>query len=164
MRNLRRRPDGKQVFAGQILGNHAARLHRTGNQALMVNPLANDMIGFGKSRVNIAPGNTPGKSHIIVPIFVDNRRIIGKSPFGRVDGIEGIVIDFDQVQCISGNVRVGRCNSDDGFANKTHFSRSKHGMVGHFNARKSRRICSRAGNPTNYVFDIFASDNRLDTG
>ena len=130
----------------------------------MVNPLTDDLIGFGKSRIHIAPGNTPGKSHIIVPIFVDNGRAIGKSRISRVDSIERFVIDLNQIQCILGNIRISRCNSDDGFANKTHFSSRKHGMVGHLNTRKPLRICSRTGNPTNDVFDIIASDNRLDAG
>ena len=130
----------------------------------MINPLANDMIGFGKSRIHIAPGNAPGKSHIIVPIFVDNRRIIGKSRISRIDSIERFIIDLNQIQCILGNVRISRCNSDDGFANKTHLSSCKHGMVGHLNTGKSLGICSRTGYSTNDVFDIFASDNRLDTG
>ena len=130
----------------------------------MINPLADDMIGLGKSRIHIAPGNAPGKSHIIVPIFVDNRRAIGKSRLSRIDGIERFVIDLNQIQCILGNIRIGRCNSGDRLADKTHFFSSKHGMVGHLNARKPLGICSRTGNPTNNIFDIIASDNRFDAG
>ena len=86
MGNLGGGPDGELLFAGEVLRDHAARLHGDGRQALVDETLLDDAVGTLEGGRNIAVLDDVGERQVGLEFVVDERAAGSERLFHVDDG------------------------------------------------------------------------------
>ena len=98
VRVLRGVPDGQLVHAGDPLRHRATRLHRVGNQPLLVEALLQDNLARRQRRRRVAIGELPVEGQIAWRLLVELRRPLGHRRLLRRDDGQRLVVHLDQVK------------------------------------------------------------------
>src|SRR5437588_8095908 len=138
MRYLRRRPDGQLLLARKVSGEHAARLHRDGREALVRDALLDNTVGGSERRSDVAFARRQFIRDVVAEAFVYNcaalRRLFGVNDRGQL-----IVVNRDEVGRVARNVCVRGDDRGDGVADEIDFVRGEDSVVGHFQVRQVAR-------------------------
>ncbi len=157
--DLRGRVQGQGAIAGTPVGHHAARFHRSGDEALAGDALLDNHLGLGERLIDITVFLVVFVSRIVGP-FRMHRWRIGRDRLFRIrHGGERLVFHFDQFGGVTSDVAIRGNDDRHGMANEVHAVGRQDMMRRNTQARKRR-----AARHQTDLFGVLAGEHRGDAG
>src|SRR5262245_36954260 len=136
MRNLRRRPEVELLFTREILRQHPTRFERDGSEALMGDPLGDDLISLFECGIDIPCPRTMMECDIRSELFMNDGGVRFDRFLGISDDIQRVIIDLDQIDCVTRLVVIGGDNYSNCLADEDYLALCEYWEFRHLQIRQ----------------------------